>query len=135
MSRHPGSRPSAVHPHSFRHSTAVYLLRSGVDPVTISHWLGHSSVETTNRYATVDLETKRQALERAGPLNEGAEPLAPWRADTSVLTWLEALSDGDCVMWSSRGLEACEICEYGAIASTTPHNWELHISHIMLSST
>jgi len=81
-----------VHPHSFRHSTAVYLLRSGVDPVTISQWLGHSSVETTNRYATVDLETKRQALERAGPLDEGAEPpLASWRADTSVLTWLESL--------------------------------------------
>ena len=81
-----------VHPHSFRHSTAVYLLRSGVDLVTISHWLGHSSVETTNRYATVDLETKRQALERAGPLEENAEPpLASWRDDASVLTWLEAL--------------------------------------------
>jgi len=81
-----------VHPHSFRHSTAVYLLRSGVDPATISHWLGHSSIETTNRYATVDLETKRQALERAGPLNEGAKPpLASWRADASILSWLEAL--------------------------------------------
>ncbi len=81
-----------VHPHLLRHSTAVYLLRSGVDPVTISHWLGHSSVETTNRYATVDLETKRQALERAGPLDEGTDPpLASWRADASILTWLEAL--------------------------------------------
>jgi site-specific recombinase XerD len=81
-----------VHPHSFHHSTAVYLLRSGVDPVTISQWLGHSSLETTNRYATVDLEAKRQALERAGPLDEAAEPsLASWRADTSVLTWLESL--------------------------------------------
>ena len=81
-----------VHPHSFRHSTAVFLLRSGVDLVTISHWLGHSSVETTNRYATVDLETKRQALERAGPINKGAEPsLASWRADASILSWLEAL--------------------------------------------
>ena len=81
-----------VHPHLFRHSTAVFLLRSGVDPITISHWLGHSSVETTNRYATVDLETKRQALERVGPLGEGADPpLTSWRADASVLTWLEAL--------------------------------------------
>jgi len=81
-----------VHPHLFRHSTAVYLRRSGVDPITISHWLGHASVETTNRYATVDLETKRQALERAGPLAEGADPpLASWRADASILTWLEAL--------------------------------------------
>lgn len=81
-----------VHPHVFRHSTTVYLLRAGVDPVTISHWLGHSSVETTNRYASVDLETKRQALERAGPLNEDTEqPLAAWRADASILTWLESL--------------------------------------------
>ena len=91
-SRYPQLASKRVHPHVFRHSTAVYLLRSGVDPVTISHWLGHSSVETTNRYATVDLDTKRQALERAGPLNEGAEPpLASWRADASILTWLEAL--------------------------------------------
>ncbi len=81
-----------VHPHMVRHSTAVFLLRAGVDLVTISHWLGHSSVETTNRYAAVDLETKRQALERAGPINKGAEPsLAAWRTDASILSWLEAL--------------------------------------------
>jgi integrase/recombinase XerD len=56
-----------LHPHSMRHSTAVHLLRSGVDIVTISHWLGHASVTTTNRYATVDLEMKRKAIERARP--------------------------------------------------------------------
>ncbi len=88
----PRLTPKRVHPHSLRHSTAVFLLRSGVDLVTISHWLGHSSVETTNRYAAVDLETKRQALERAGPINKGAEPsLAAWRDDASILSWLEAL--------------------------------------------
>jgi site-specific recombinase XerD len=48
-----------------RHSTAVHLLRSGVDIVTISQWLGHASVTTTNRYATVDLEMKRKAIEQA----------------------------------------------------------------------
>jgi site-specific recombinase XerD len=90
--RAPRLASKRVHPHLVRHSTAVYLLRSGVDPVTISHFLGHASVETTNRYATVDLETKRQALERAGPLDQGAEPpLASWRADASILAWLEAL--------------------------------------------
>ena len=49
-----------IHPHTCRHSAAVHLLRAGVDLVTISHWLGHASVETTNRYAAVDLETKRK---------------------------------------------------------------------------
>jgi hypothetical protein len=54
-----------VHPHALRHTTAVHLLQAGVDLVTISHWLGHASVETTNRYAAVDLEMKRVALAKA----------------------------------------------------------------------
>src|ERR1700722_11635062 len=65
-----------LHPHSMRHSTAVNLLRSGVDILTISQWLGHASVTTTNRYATMDLEMKRKALERAPAIahatNDGA---------------------------------------------------------------
>lgn len=81
-----------VHPHTYRHSAAVHLLRAGVDPVTISQWLGHASVETTNRYAVVDLETKRKALERAGPISDSPSPtLTSWRADASVLEWLEQL--------------------------------------------
>ena len=81
-----------VHPHTYRHSAAVHLLRAGVDLVTISHWLGHASVETTNRYAVVDLETKREALERAGPVSESPNPdIAAWRSDASILDWLERL--------------------------------------------
>jgi integrase/recombinase XerD len=81
-----------VHPHTYRHSAAVHLLRAGVDLVTISHWLGHASVETTNRYAAIDLETKRQALERAGPVMGASDSdVTAWRTDISVLEWLEAL--------------------------------------------
>jgi integrase/recombinase XerD len=81
-----------VHPHTYRHSAAVHLLRSGVDLVTISHWLGHASVETTNRYAAVDLETKRRALERAGPVVGTSQvTVTAWRTDASVLEWLESL--------------------------------------------
>jgi integrase/recombinase XerD len=80
-----------VHPHTFRHSAAVHLLQAGVDLVSICHWLGHASVETTNRYATVDLETKRAAVARAGPIVDDARTLRTWRADESVLSWLESL--------------------------------------------
>jgi site-specific recombinase XerD len=80
-----------VHPHTLRHTTAVHLLQAGVDLVTISHWLGHASVETTNRYAAVDLETKRTALAKARPLAEPDGSLAAWRSDASILEWLEAL--------------------------------------------
>jgi integrase len=72
-------------------TTAVHLLQAGVDLVTISHWLGHASVETTNRYAAVDLEMKRAALAKARPLAAGDAPLAAWRRDASILEWLEAL--------------------------------------------
>jgi site-specific recombinase XerD len=80
-----------VHPHVVRHTTAVHLLQAGVDLVTISHWLGHASVETTNRYATVDLEMKRAALAKARPLGAVDPAVAAWRTDATILEWLESL--------------------------------------------
>ncbi len=80
-----------VHPHTMRHTAAVHLLQSGVDLVSISHWLGHASVETTNRYAVVDLETKRAAVAKAGPIGDTDVEPSAWRSDASVLEWLEAL--------------------------------------------
>jgi site-specific recombinase XerD len=87
----PGFTTKRVHPHTMRHSSAVHLLQAGIDLVTISHWLGHASVESTNRYAVVDLETKRAALAKAGPVGDDDPNLAAWRSDVSILTWLEAL--------------------------------------------
>ena len=72
-------------------NTAVHLLRAGVDIVTISQWLGHASVTTTHRYATVDLDMKRQALAKARPTTRATAGPALWRTDSSVLEWLEAL--------------------------------------------
>jgi integrase/recombinase XerD len=80
-----------LHPHSMRHSTAVHLLKAGVDLTTISHWLGHASVNTTNRYVTIDLEMKREAIAKARPVDDHTDPVAPWRSDASILEWLEAL--------------------------------------------
>ena len=64
-----------------RHTTAVHLLQAGVDLVTISHWLGHASVETTNRYTAVNMETKRAALEKARPVVDIDPAIAGWRSD------------------------------------------------------
>jgi len=88
----PSLATKRVHPHTYRHSAAVHLLRAGVDLVTISHWLGHASIETTNRYAAIDLEMKREALKRAGPILEASPAaVATWRSDASILDWLEGL--------------------------------------------
>jgi site-specific recombinase XerD len=80
-----------IPPHCVRHSTAVHLLQAGVDLVTISHWLGHASPNTTNRYATIDLEMKREPIRKAKPINEENQATASWRKDASILEWLERL--------------------------------------------
>ncbi|HEY3323749.1 MAG TPA: tyrosine-type recombinase/integrase [Planctomycetota bacterium] len=79
-----------LHPHSVRHSTAVHLLKSGVDLCTISHWLGHASLNTTNKYAKIDMEMKREAIARAKTLGAVKKKSAHWHRNT-VLEWLEAL--------------------------------------------
>jgi integrase/recombinase XerD len=79
-----------LHPHSMRHSTAVHLLKSGIDIVTISHWLGHSGINTTNRYVSIDLEMKRKAIRKADSVGKNSKK-APWTSNASILTWLESL--------------------------------------------
>ena len=78
-----------LHPHSMRHSAAVALLISGVDITAISQWLGHASPNTTNRYATIDLEMKRRAIAKVKPVAYRSNP--SWRRNQSVLEWLEEL--------------------------------------------
>jgi integrase/recombinase XerD len=77
-----------LHPHSLRHSTAVALLKAGVDLSTISQWLGHASPNTTNKYATIDLEMKCAALAKVKPIRGQRRPA--WRS-RSILDWLEGL--------------------------------------------
>jgi site-specific recombinase XerD len=85
----PNLRKKRLHPHSVRHSTAVALLKSGVDLSTISHLLGHASPTTTNRYAKVDLEMKRKAIAKVKPVPRRAR--TPWSKDRTILDWLESL--------------------------------------------
>src|ERR1035437_129482 len=89
--RMPMLKHKRLHPHCLRHSTAVHLLRAGVDLSTVAHWLGHASLNTTNRYLAFDLEAKRDALAKAKPLaHRGPKPGA-WRHDRNLIAWLEAL--------------------------------------------
>lgn len=90
-SKTPSLDGKRLHPHTMRHSTAVHLLKAGVDLVTISHWLGHASINTTNRYASVDLDMKRQAIAMAKPIATSSRAAGAWRKDASILEWLEAL--------------------------------------------
>ena len=53
-----GPSPRRVTPHLFRHTAAAHLLESGVEINVIRGWLGHVSLDTTNRYAELTLRAK-----------------------------------------------------------------------------
>ena len=78
-----------LHPHSMRHSAAVAMLKSGVDLSSISQWLGHASLSTTNRYATIDLEMKRKVIAQVKTIPRSS--CTPWKKDRTILKWLESL--------------------------------------------
>ena len=80
-----------IHPHTLRHTTAIHLLKAGVDFATISQWLGHATLNTTMTYARADLDTKRQALSQVFPdhLAPTSEPLPTPPA--KLTDWLKTL--------------------------------------------
>ena len=74
-----------------RHTTATHLLRAGVDINTIRAWLGHVSIDTTNVYAEVDLETKAQMLSACASFTAGSPSGRRWRDDPSLMQFLRSL--------------------------------------------
>ena len=86
----PSLEGKRVSPHTFRHATAVSLVATGVDVTVIRSWLGHASLDTTNRYARANLETKRKALEKVGALVRSVKP-PRWKRNTDLMAWLDSL--------------------------------------------
>lgn len=78
-----------VSPHVIRHTTAVHLLRAGVDINTIRAWLGHVSLDTTNIYAEVDLEMKARALSACEIPD--SKKKQPWHTQPGLMAFLKEL--------------------------------------------
>lgn len=88
------SRPSLagrrITPHTFRHTTALHLLQSGVELNVVRNWLGHASIETTHMYIEIDMRMKKAALDACGPIKTG-QGRPRWTAEPGLLAWLETL--------------------------------------------
>ena len=50
--------------HDLRHSCASIMLGLGVDLYTISKILGHANIQTTQRYAHLQVDAQREALNK-----------------------------------------------------------------------
>lgn len=88
----PTLRQKHITPHVLRHSCAVALLQSGTDVTVIRDYLGHTSVATTGRYITVNLQMKREAMQ-AFWKKAGIKPTSakPWKPKADLLTFLQSL--------------------------------------------
>jgi integrase/recombinase XerD len=78
-----------VSPHVIRHTTAVHLLRGGVDINIIRAWLGHVSLDTTNVYAEVDLEMKAKALAHCEIFS--SVQTTSWKDQPELMAFLKGL--------------------------------------------
>ena len=87
-SRCPGLRKKRISPHVLRHGTAMALLQSGVDIAVIALWLGHESIETTNKYLHADLSIKEKALAKLQPMGG---KFRKFHADDELLAFLATL--------------------------------------------
>lgn len=77
-----------IHPHCMRHTMAMHMLQAGADINTVRACLGHVRLETTNRYAEVNLDMKREVLSKYS--SPGKVP-RPWKRDENLVEWLESL--------------------------------------------
>jgi len=82
-----------ITPHVFRHTTAVHLLEAGAEANVIRGWLGHVSLNTTNRYAEITIRMKEEALKLCEPPSSvAAPPRKPaWHDDAALMSWLASL--------------------------------------------
>lgn len=74
--------PITVTPHVVRHSKATHLLAAGVNLIYIRDLLGHSSVTTTEIYATANPEFLRRAIEKSA-LRTTTKNIADYNALTA----------------------------------------------------
>jgi integrase/recombinase XerD len=69
----------------------MHLLRAGNDANMVSYWLGHADSNTTHIYVEIDMEMKRQMLQKAGA--PAVKKPLPWQKP-DILQGLNALAKG-----------------------------------------
>ena len=83
--------PDKISCHSLRHSKAMHLLQAGVNLVYIRDILGHVSVQTTEIYARVDSQQKREAIEKAY-VGVVKKEQSAWIENGDLLDWLKTFN-------------------------------------------
>jgi integrase/recombinase XerD len=88
--RYPSLAAKHITPHVLRHTAAMRMLHAPtpIDTATIALWLGHETLDSTNKYIHADMALKQRALDRTTPPN--AKP-GRYRPPDPLLAFLESL--------------------------------------------
>lgn len=89
--------PEKISPHTLRHTKAMHMLQAGNNIVYIRDVLGHSDLNTTERYARADTALKREALAKAeipmpeifGAMPESSPDLIGHSVEDDMANWLK----------------------------------------------
>ena len=74
--------PQRVHPHLIRHTRAMDLYKAGMPLSYIAEFLGHVNMDTTEIYASADIEMLRNALEKVDP--ELIDEIPLWKDEETL---------------------------------------------------
>jgi site-specific recombinase XerD len=83
--------PVRVYPHILRHSRAMHWLESGIDLQYIKDLLGHAELATTEVYAQLNTNMKREILESVHPQAPDTETES-WADDKNLIDWLRGFN-------------------------------------------
>ncbi|TKB98139.1 MAG: hypothetical protein E5W81_03150 [Mesorhizobium sp.] len=112
----------SIHHRSLRHTTAIHLVKAGVDIATISQWLGHSGLNVTMRYARAGIDMKRQALEQVFP-----DVMSSAKDQTIIARWRDVRLAAPLVDAQLCGVVSWEVARLWALALSAPHLSAVHV--------
>ena len=78
-----------ITPHVLRHTCACHMVNAELDINIVRAWLGHTTVNTTNIYAEINLEMKAKAIALCDMAEPG--PSRPWKENKGLMAFLNAL--------------------------------------------
>ncbi len=92
--------PERISPHTLRHTKAMHMLQAGNNIVYIRDILGHSDLNTTERYARADTAMKREALAKAeihmpephSPMPQASSDVTRCSIEEDMANWLKNFS-------------------------------------------
>lgn len=85
----PSLKSKKLSPHVLRHTTAVNMLKAGIDCSIIALWLGHASLKTTYMYLESNIEMKEKIMEKIVPITKCSS--IRYKANDDLITFLKTL--------------------------------------------